>query len=37
VTSPEVLRTVIEVIKDADPKEIIVAESAVRGYNTSNN
>jgi uncharacterized protein (DUF362 family) len=37
VTSPEVLRAVIEVVKDADPKEIIVAESAVRGYNTSNN
>jgi uncharacterized protein (DUF362 family) len=28
---------VIEVVKDAGPKEIIVAESAVRGYNTSSN
>ena len=37
VTSPEVLRAVIEVVKDAGPREIIVAESAVRGYNTSSN
>ncbi|MCF3653451.1 MAG: DUF362 domain-containing protein [Aigarchaeota archaeon] len=31
------LRAVIEVVKDAGPREIIVAESAVRGYNTSSN
>jgi len=37
VTSPEVLRAVIQIVKDAGPREIIVAESAVRGYNTSSN
>lgn len=37
VTSPEVLKAVIEVVKEADPREIIVAESAVRGYDTSSN
>lgn len=37
VTSPEVLRAVIEVVREADPREIVVAESAVRGYDTSSN
>lgn len=37
VTSPKVLRAVIEVVKEADPREIVIAESAVRGYDTSSN
>lgn len=37
VTSPEILGAVIELVKEADPADIIVAESAVRGYDTSSN
>lgn len=37
VTSPEVLRAVVEVVREADPADVVVAESAVRGYNTSSN
>ncbi len=37
VASPEVVRAVVELVQDANPKEIIMAESGVRGYDTSDN
>lgn len=36
-TSPEVLKAVVEVVREANPREIVIAESAVRGYDTSSN
>jgi len=37
VTTPEVLAAVIEVVKEVGPKKIIIAESAVRGRDTTFN
>jgi len=37
VTTPETLAAVIEVVKEARPKKIVIAESAVRGRDTTFN